>query len=159
MLKSFSSHSAVHIQHETITQKIILWGIYSHISLYSIVQFLLYNLKPTLYPDWDLCINFILKLIVCCLTLSRLYFMHIQDLNKVNNILKLDINEVWLRQLVLQLWTVTGLWFKMYFEAVFNVQGAWHSPNMLSTIVNDLAFRVISWQHRKATLSLQPGTL
>lgn len=47
--------------------------------------------------------------------------MHIQDLNKVNNILKLDINEVWPRQLVLQLWTVTGLWFKMYFEAVFNV--------------------------------------
>lgn len=70
--------------------------------------------------------------------------MHIQDLNKVKNILKLDINEVWLRQLVQQLWTVTGLWFKMYFEAVFNVQGAWYSPNMLSTIVNDLAFRVIS---------------
>lgn len=47
--------------------------------------------------------------------------MHIQDLNKVNNILKLDINEVWLRQLVQQLWTATGLWLKMYFEAVFNV--------------------------------------
>lgn len=47
--------------------------------------------------------------------------MHIQDLNKVNNILKLDINEVCLRQLVQQLWTATGLWLKMSFEAVFNV--------------------------------------
>ena len=70
--------------------------------------------------------------------------MHIQDLNKVNNILKLDINEVWLRQLVQQLWTATRLWLTMYFEAVFNVQVAWHSRNMLSTIVNGLAFRVIS---------------
>jgi len=42
---------------------------------------------------------------------------------------------------------------------VFNVQGAWHPPNTVPTIVHGHAFRIISWQpNREDTAIWHIGT-